>query len=111
MITKYLQYIKESNKYKTNDYVLLDVEKIRERVIDEMSDITLEEDDDDYEYVDILQKYARIFMTMSRDYTPIRVMFSDSNIYDVEEDEIIRFLNPDEIEEYNSQINAKKYNL
>lgn len=112
MITKYLQYIKEANisRYKVDDYVLLDTKKIKDKENKEISDIPIE-DDDDYEYVDILQKYAKIFMIMSRDYTPIRVMFSDGNIYDVEENEIIRFLTPDEINEYDSKVNAKKYNL
>jgi len=115
-----IKEIDESNYYgyKKGDYVLLDLKKMKERD-DILHANNLGAFDDEYESTDVFytedKKFARIYYPNIRDEgfqeSEHRVKFSNNNVYDAYESEIIRLLTPDEIEEYEARKNANKYNL
>ena len=117
---KYIKFF-ENNivKYKVDDYVLLDLEAMKRESEERRKEMELRgafdwndtDEDEDTEFYKDDYKYGKIYMVIDRDYNPYRVRFYDGVIYDVTEDNIIRLLNDDEIEEYESKKEALKYNL
>ena len=119
---RYLKYFENHEKdykdYEVGDYVLLDLESMKREAEQLRKKMELrgafdwsDTDEEDEEFYKEDYRYGRIYMAIDRDYNPYRVRFSDGVIYDVTRENIIRFLNDEEIEEYESKVDAIKYNL
>jgi hypothetical protein len=121
---KYIKKYESISEYKEKnlgfssigDYVLIDLDKIRKEAEEQFIDHFLddeEEEDDDYDgnFWNNVLPYAKIYRIFDRAYTNYRMRLSNNTIYDIEEETIIRLLNQDEIDTYESMISAKKYNL
>ena len=89
----------KSLKYKEGDYILLDVEKIKENNIK-------------FGYKDIIyDNCGEIYAAYPTEKYPYVVLYYNDNQIQIIEDEIIRLLNQDEINDFLIKKEAKKYNL
>lgn len=101
---KYLKRFENtSNKYKVGDYVLFDLEKFMKWC---NSNNTVDRGDITEHNLGKIVEYNE----KEPDY-PYHIEFSDGKIEQTNMSELIRFLTPNEIEEYESMKSANKYNL
>jgi hypothetical protein len=90
-------------KYKVGDYVVIDTDN----VIENSEDFFSAFDDENMEkYV-----YVKITDIISNDEFPLKVYTALGSYTSTNKDEIDRYMTPEEIERYDSEKNAKKYNL
>lgn len=103
---------KENGRYDVGDYVLLDLEKMKDnndKLRLEIKDINNLDFDDDLPISPLgrVMEYEPAF-----DYPYQVKVFPTKNQYnDIKHDEIIRHLTPEEIKEYKMLFTAEKYNL
>ena len=90
-------YAKNNPKYSRGDYVLLDLDKVNQEwhIVDDNNNFTIP---DNGLIVDIIIDYYE-------------VQFSDSDTLQVKEKCILRLLTKEEIQKYNLEKEANKYNL
>ena len=103
---KYIKTYEEIElKYKDDDYILVDVDKIFKDTGNLKSD--LGQEPAKIIKIDInlttLDYHFRVF--------PFLVQFSNGNYFNINYDEIIRDLTPEEIEDYETTLASKKFNL
>ena len=93
-----MKYIKkyESKKYNVGDYVILNFD----------TDVKnfLEDNAPDYDYI------GKIIAIEKRSH-PIKIIFYNGYDFNILEKEILRLATAEEITDFESKINAKKYNL
>lgn len=104
---KYIKQFENYEKYQLDDYVLIDLEKIKYN-------------NDYYNYPGIFKSksespFVKIIDVIKNNVMPYRVQFYDDYDYRVREEEIVRKLASEEIKEYELKkdqlITANKYNL
>jgi len=88
--------------FNIEDYVLLDLDEMDKHNIEVKFNL------DNHNYIDNMAKITRLNDAM---YYLYHIEFYDGNQVNVREDEIIRLLTKDEIEEYETKKSALKYNL
>ena len=103
-----MRYLKKfenfTPEYQKDDYVLLDVEKVRMN----NGDLNDESLDDVYNVFSILSKIKSYYET---DDYPYELIFPNGETAKVLSDEISRKLTPDEIDEFELKKSTMKYNL
>lgn len=106
-----MRYIKKFEGYTfgVGDYVLLDLDKLKELEKEDSIKSGLYDKDDDELQDDF--KYAQIYFKFITRESPFRVKFHTGRVYDVDYDIILRLLNQYEIDSYESKKSANKYNL
>lgn len=108
---KYLKTFEDSitdNRLKSGDYVLVylgDVEIDKESIPPGTPTL------DDLPQDEVKNKYAPVQIVSIEDEREYMCRFTNGVVFMIYAFEIIRYLNEEEIEDYNSKLNAKKYNL
>ena len=108
---KYLKTFERVKKsYKNGDYVLIDLKKLgyREKAEFEADNLFMY-DEKSYNYPKEM-KFAQIYIANIRK-DEYRVKFYNDVVFDLYENEIIRLLKPEEIDEFEARKNALKYNI
>ena len=91
--------------YKPGDYILLNIPKIKKNIEDyhSFNNISIK---------NIPSNKAKITKIINNDVYPYKIIFDTTNkSTSIEQDEIIRKLTPEEINDFKFKKNADKYNL
>lgn len=90
-------------KYEVGDYVVININKVKNSYEDFFSSFDNEE----------LNKYVYVKITdiINNGEFPLKIQTSLGSGTSVNKDEIERYMTPDEIEKYEIEKNANKYNL
>jgi len=88
----------EEQKYNVGDYILIDIDKIN--IYNKRHGYN--DPDDDLAIIIIYDTHEEL---------PYTIKFYNKSQYSIREDEIVRLLTPDEIEQFKIKRDIKKYNL
>jgi len=111
---KYLKYLNEGRlglKYNDDDYILLDLENIKNNAFFKAANTILLYLKKEDKFFEENYKFAQIHVVKFDDFLPYRVKFYDGVVLDIDENAIIRLLTPDEIQTFEALKTGSKFNL